>query len=147
MQTHTRVTRFESRHRAEKVKKAFVWALVFDGILGVFIQPFRPVLVVGDSMFPTLKNLQIVLARKFTGNPERGQVVVCNYDDESLIKRIGGIAGDRGLPGQLPRQSVPVSSVYLLGDNSKVSVDSRMFGAVPTDSIEYSVVFPSLRPR
>lgn len=47
--------------------------------------------------------------------------------------------------GRLSRLTVPRGSVYLLGDCSEFSIDSRAFGAVPTSTIIGRVT--PLRPR
>lgn len=142
MQIHTRIDRRQSRAASEKVRKALSWSLVFDALLLLFLQPFRPVLVVGESMMPTLGNRQLVIGKRIDGEPLRGEVVVIDYDDESLVKRVAGLAGDRDLPGLDHRTKVPWKHVYVLGDNSKVSVDSRVFGPLPDDCLKYTVVFP-----
>src|SRR5512143_1994401 len=86
----------------ERLRKAVGWSLFLDLALFVVLQPYRPVLVVGQSMFPTLQNLQFVIAKPLDGEVKRGEVVVAVDSDEAVVKRIGGVEGDTDLPG-LPR--------------------------------------------
>ena len=130
------------RHLAEQLKKAVGIALIFDFLLYLFLQPFRPVMVMGESMIPTLWNHEIVLAKRIDSIPKRGSVVVCDFDNELIVKRVVGLPGDGQLPGMLPNQIVPNNSVYLLGDNREKSMDSRIFGPLPQDQIHFEVIFP-----
>ncbi|MFI5753666.1 S26 family signal peptidase [Streptomyces sp. NPDC051569] len=120
------------------------------------------VTVQGLSMKPTLQNGDRVLV--WRGRlPERGQIVVvqepsigahiwpsepaglgCPDRHPSrqrwLIKRVAAIAGDPVLPGQLggthtPGERVPEGHYILLGDNPRVSLDSRQVGFFPCSRI------------
>ena len=85
--------------------------------------------VKGDSMKPTLRNGQIVFAhevRKF----KQGQVVIAFVRGREVIKRITKIEN---------------GSVYLQGDNSSESTDSREYGPIPDSKIEGVVFFPRLK--
>lgn len=92
----------------------FVAALVIAFVVRSFI--FQPVYVDGNSMYPTLRDGEIMYVSKtsygssffgipftdigfdFTvgGDPERFDVVVCHYDDGdyNVVKRVVGIPGD-----------------------------------------------------
>jgi signal peptidase I len=142
MQVHSRETWRVRQSLGERVRRTLAWSLFVDVSFALVVQPYRPVLVVGESMLPTLGNLQVVIAKARDHQAKRGEVVVCDYDDGSIIKRVAGIGNDCDLPG-LPRPlRVPPHSVYLLGDNSAVSVDSRLFGPVPEKDVKMVVVFP-----
>lgn len=132
----------EKRLAGQRLRRA-VW-LAFGLDLAVFLalQPYRPVLVVGSSMLPALQNMQVLLARRLDGPLQLGQVVVANWDDEQIVKRVAGLAGDRGLPGMFPGQILRNGQVYLLGDNSRVSEDSRAFGPLRESDVAMRVVFP-----
>lgn len=88
--------------------------------------------VVGDSMSPTLRDGQIIIAhtlRKFRA----GQVVIAFVDGKEVVKRIDRVESN----GQL----------YLLGDNEIHSTDSRSFGSVVDSKIEGTVFWPSIKKR
>ena len=65
----------------------------------IFTFGYKYVLIVGDSMNPTNKNLQLVMVDKLSYDfepPKRGDVIVF-YDylyDDFLIKRVIGVPGD-----------------------------------------------------
>jgi signal peptidase I len=94
------------------------------------------VTVVGNSMSPTLRDGQRLLARRLRRNPRRGEVIVFRVSDETLphrIKRVAAIAGDPvpdWLTPVLPDLShVPSGRVAVVGDNPR-SQDSRQLGLV-----------------
>lgn len=93
---------------------------------------FGIVKVDGDSMYPTLKDGEYVLM-KITEDVEVGDIIILHVDyefgmdSEFIIKRVAEIAED--------------GSVYVLGDNSKVSHDSRQCGYFPKEIIRGKVIF------
>ena len=76
----------------------------------IFTFGYKYVLIVGDSMNPTNKNLQLVVVNKLSYDfepPKRGDVIVFyDYiDDDFLIKRVIGVPGDtiQIIKGQIHR--------------------------------------------
>lgn len=73
-----------------------VVALVLAVLLYLFIM--TPHEVVGNSMHPTYKNGEYLMANKITykfGQPQRGDVVIFKYSDtQDFIKRVIGVPGD-----------------------------------------------------
>ena len=73
-----------------------VIALVIAVVLYLFIM--TPHEVLGNSMYPTYKNGEYLMANKLTyrfGEPRRGDVIIFKYSDtQDFIKRIIGIPGD-----------------------------------------------------
>lgn len=73
-----------------------VVALVLAVVLYLFIM--TPHEVVGNSMHPTYKNGEYLMANKITyrfADPQRGDVVIFKYSDtQDFIKRVIGIPGD-----------------------------------------------------
>lgn len=82
--------------------------------------------IVGGSMLPALTPGRLVLALR----PKRlniGDVVILFHDGLEKIKRIEHLEGER---------------VYVLGDNSEASTDSRQFGFIDRNQIMGRVVWP-----
>ncbi|MEV0195053.1 signal peptidase I [Nonomuraea sp. NPDC050691] len=109
------------------------------------------VIVQGNSMSPTLRDGQRLLARRLRRDPRRGEVIVFRVADEQLphrIKRVVAVAGDL-LPDclvpALPDVSqVPAGYVAVAGDNAR-SQDSRHLGLIDCRDILGAV--PGASPR
>ncbi len=73
-----------------------VVALVISVVLYLFIM--TPHEVIGNSMHPTYKNGEYLMANKITYNiskPKRGDVIIFKYSDtQDFIKRVIGLPGD-----------------------------------------------------
>jgi len=82
--------------------------------------------VVGESMLPTLKPGEIVVAIR-NNNPKVGRIVLVKHQGIEKVKRISDIKDNK---------------VYLLGDNSKSSTDSRDFGYIDMECILGTVIWP-----
>jgi signal peptidase I len=107
------------------------------------------VIVRGNSMSPTLRDGQRLLARRLRRAPRRREVIVFRVADEQLphrIKRVAAIAGDP-LPDWLApvlpdMPHVPAGYVAVSGDNTR-SQDSRQLGLIDCRDILGTV--PRLR--
>lgn len=84
--------------------------------------------VVGQSMQPAYRPGTIVLGLRWL-RPRVGSVVVAQHDGRELIKRVARV-GQQG--------------VYVLGDNSQYSTDSRMYGWLALNDIK-SVIIGSIK--
>lgn len=97
-----------------------------------FLLPF--IEVVGDSMFPTYKNGEIILGTRLYRKSKLkiGDVIVYKSptDGKIVIKRIDAIKED-------------AHWFYCLGDNLDCSYDSRYYGFIPHKNIVCKI----LRPR
>ncbi len=82
--------------------------------------------VAGDSMLPTLKPGQIVIATRHF-KPQVGQIIVVQHRGIQKIKRLTSISD---------------SGFFVEGDNAKKSTDSRHFGAVDHHSLQALVIWP-----
>mgnify|MGYP003295478480 CR=1 FL=1 len=132
-------------------------------IVVVLIRSFivTPVQVDGDSMYPTLKNNEILILKKYDKSYKRFDIVVFNYNDSKLVKRIMGLPGetiyyknnelyinnnkindvdlsvvtnDFNLE-EIGYTVIPEGYYFVLGDNRSNSLDSRRIGLVSKDSI------------
>jgi signal peptidase I len=146
-------------NRPTSSRRQSLFVLVFLVVVILFVFTFRMGMVRGDSMYPTYVNGQVVLVRRLgwlTPPLKRGDVVVLRKDNDFIIKRIYRLPGeeitDPGIAemsyaGELSdyyeqplakddtrkrqRLFVPEGYLAILGDNPRVSEDSRVFGPVP----------------
>ncbi|MFC2019286.1 signal peptidase I [Chloroflexota bacterium] len=132
-------------------------AAIYFGTHIIFQQHF----IEQTSMTPTLAEGQRIFINKLVDKPDRGDIIVFNNPenpkDTSLIKRVIGLPGEEvavrsgvvyinGSPltetyiieiphYTLPKQIVPNSEYFVLGDNRNASRDSHMGWTVPQDDI------------
>jgi signal peptidase I len=124
-----------------RLLRAALWAAVGPAVLAAWLQPYRLVLVRGESMLPTLADLQVVLAKPPARPAKVGEIVVFPVAGEACVKRV--TAG----PGSVYRHEatgtamlVGNGQVFVEGDNAARSFDSRHYGPIAMDRIQYVVV-------
>ena len=122
-------------------------ALVLGILLRIFV--LDVFIVEGASMEPALKEGSIILLNRAAfglgrpfhdgyltrwGEPNPGDVVVYHdlLDGNTSVKRCSAVEGSRS-PDQKEK-------VFLLGDNDRVSLDSRFSGPVPVEKILGKVI-------
>lgn len=147
----------------KKKRIIVISAILLVEILAVYF--FRPSQVAGDSMYPTLKDSQLVFRNPVKKTIERGDIVVAktNYN-KLVIKRVVGLSGDKlkiksgylyindqkedrklktTIIGNLnDGVTVPEDHVYLMGDNRDHSRDSRDYGCIPISNVKFIVSIP-----
>ncbi len=131
-------------------------------LINVFV--VNVTLVIGDSMSPTLNNLDIVLLYKFNYTPIIGDVVVTTAENElevNLVKRVIATQGQQvvikngilTVDGNIVAEyisndieldieiEVPDDAAFLIGDNYDCSKDSRHIGPITFMDIKGKVLF------
>ncbi len=141
---------------SRSVRRQILFVGVFLVVVALFVTLFRMGIVRGDSMSPTYESGQVVLVQRrapFSPPLKHNDVVLVRHDRDVLIKRIYRLEGeeltigfpyfpltpgledfyeqpDTFLPGHPSRLFVPRGYLVVIGDNLRVSEDSRFFGPV-----------------
>ena len=147
-----------------KNKKSFILEIIPYIIIIIIVilikqYVFSTILVNGPSMETTLYNKDFMILDKISlkfSKLKRFDIVVINTSKEKIIKRIIGLPGETieykdnklYIDGEEVEDNYgstdtedfgPISigdkEYYVLGDNRKVSLDSRYLGKIPEDSI------------
>lgn len=138
------------------LKEIIPYAIIIVLVIVLRIFIITPVRVDGDSMYPTLKNGEILLLEKYNKNYQRNDIVVVKYQDEKIIKRIIGLPGDtieyrdnvlyineKPVNDIIPNITVDFSKVtlgideyFVMGDNRNNSLDSRFIGPINKKDIQ-----------
>jgi len=121
-----------------------------------------PVQVDGDSMYPTLNDNQILILKKYDKSYERFDIVVFDYDDSKLVKRIIGLPGEtiaykdnvlyingrefsdvelNEITTNFSHDVIPEGYYFVMGDNRDESLDSRRIGVIFEDDILGTTTF------
>ena len=164
--------RQQKRRKKLVISAATTWltGLIIASIilLNLFTHVFQVVRYSGDAMEPNLHNRQTLLLHK-TQDIEKGDVIAFYYNNQVLVRRVIGTEGDSiqlaadgtvllnaktldepYLTAKSIGQAnidlpylVPQNSVFVMGDNRAVSMDSRLqeIGPVPGDRIIGKVIF------
>ncbi|MDR0556444.1 MAG: S26 family signal peptidase [Treponema sp.] len=111
-------------------RSGLFWLAVCSFILAVNRFVFCLAIVNGDSMRDALHDGDIVFVLRRGRPPQTGDIVITNKNNpfrERLVKRVAAVDRERG--------------VYLIGDNSGRSRDSREIGFIPLPDIMGAVVW------
>lgn len=130
--------------------KKNLWKIVGYGIFALFVIVILMtrflygsiITVSGTSMVPTFNSGDYVFATVLHENDELnvGDIVILEQDGVYLIKRIYGTPGMTIEPDyvkNIPELTLGDDEYYVLGDNWKVSRDSRSFGPISREEISF----------
>ena len=142
----------------------FIYILIIFLIIMIRSFIVTPVRVNGESMYPTLKNGEIMLLNKINyrfHDIKRFDIVVVNEENQKIIKRVIGLPGETlkyenntlYIDGQevkepylkektsdfnlkdLGIEKIPEGYYFVMGDNRDNSKDSRIIGPVKRKQI------------
>lgn len=146
------------------IKEISEYVIIIAAVLLFRTFLYSPIRVTGDSMVPTLKDGDIMILDKIgykINGLDRFDIVVINYNNERLIKRVIGLPGetieykedklyvDEKLVDEdytredttdfkledLNYSIIPKDKYLVLGDNRGISKDSRIIGLIDKDDI------------
>lgn len=145
------------------LKEWLPYIIILAVVLLIRMFIITPARVNGESMESTLYDGEIVLLNKISLSKgiNRFDIVVFDYEDDLLIKRVIGLPGEtieykdnklyiNGKETELPlefentkdfKDKVSENSYYLLGDNRDNSKDSRYIGEINIKDIKGKVRF------
>ena len=155
---------------SKEIKKEYVFLLVRVLVFAMIcILTFTCVVsftrVSGNSMFPAVKDGDLIIGFRLDRSYDRGDVIIYVRDGEKSVGRIVGLPGDvivinqsgnlivngtnAGLNDLYPTYAgdeleypyrVPEDGVFVLGDYRTQSEDSRCFGAVKLNTIKAKAI-------
>lgn len=138
-------------------------------LLFMLMNPYKLIVVRGESMYPTYKNGDILIGKKVDVLAKGDIVVTKNDFNETIIKRIKYVPGEvyyaayintdynpdyvlidekvyQKLKSEnnknifLVKDQIPKNQYYITGDNAKNSDDSRRFGSIDKKQILYKII-------
>lgn len=152
-----------------QIKSLIPYIVIIISVILIRTFIATPVQVDGASMYPTLNDKEILILKKYDKSYDRFDIVVFDYNNVRLIKRIIGLPGDTVsyrnnklyINGKyveepflkdsiettdfditkLGVKEIPKGYYFVLGDNRTNSTDSRIIGLVSEKDIKGTTNF------
>lgn len=77
------------------LKEILSYVIIIAVVVVIRIFIVSPVRVDGNSMYPTLKNNDILISKKFDKSIDRFDLAIIKYKNEKIVKRIIGLPGEK----------------------------------------------------
>ena len=146
-------------------KEILSYVIIILVVLFIKIYVVSPIRVNGNSMYDTLHDKDIMILNEFIyyfNDIKRNDIVVVEEDNEYLIKRVIGLPGERikcengeiyindeiyddkysnSETSDFEEIKINNGEYFVLGDNRKVSLDSRTFGSYKKREIKGKATF------
>ena len=108
--------------------KRLKWLILPVIVFGLTFCLFRFVFIIGyvpsASMEPTLKEKSYILGVRIYDDLEVGDIIIFEHNGTTMVKRIAAVGGETiYVDGKT--YIVPEGSLFMLGDNTENSFDSR----------------------
>lgn len=153
------------------IKELIPYVVILLVVILIRSYIITPITVVGSSMYPTLRDKEMLLLSKISyklHDIERFDIVVIKKDNEEIIKRIIGLPGehisyknnklyvndevveenfsfrdtnDFNLEEICSCTKIPSGKYLVLGDNRPISKDSRLIGLIDEEDIKGKAVY------
>ncbi len=143
------------------------YVIIILAVALIRIYIVTPVKVDGLSMYPTLSDNQVLLLKKYKKTFKRFDIVVLDYQNNKLVKRIIGLPGEHieynngnlyvngkkidekfleinntdDFNINIFNETIPDDYYFVMGDNRPNSKDSRIIGFIKKEDIEGKVDF------
>jgi signal peptidase I len=159
------VTSIQERFTTMNIARLVYTAAAAIASLAISATMMQAYYIPTPSMEPSLRAGDYLLVNKTARNPQRGEMVVFRYHkdpSQTFIKRVIGLPGDRirienkqvirnservsesyvrltntadPTRDNFSEVTVPADTLFVMGDNRDLSLDSRTFGSVPEANV------------